>query len=113
MEGRRDGGMDGDTGMGGPEGRNRKGGKLQKRIFSHPPPGHEKKSTPRKVFETMHPNLGRLIMLLAIITIFAGISEAEWHWWVYIFYGSCLGILLVVCILLEVLSRTSDKVERV
>jgi len=60
---------------------------------------------PRKVFEIAHPWTGRLLVVLASITIFAGINQnspPQWHWWVNILFGCVLGFYGVVVIAGEV-----------
>jgi len=69
----------------------------------------EEATDPRKVFEIVHPNTGRLLIALAVINIFAGIST----WWPYyanVIYATCVLFPLAVIIgLAEVTKAGGDE----
>jgi hypothetical protein len=75
----------------------------------HKEPG-EKPTRPRKVFEVAHPWTGRLLILLAVINVFAGIST-WWHYWVIIVYAVLVFFFGVICIIGEVSLRKTGKME--
>jgi hypothetical protein len=83
--------------------RRREGGERESSVsfFTKPLSEGKDKSLARKIFEIVHPNLGRITIILASITIFAGISEADWHWWVFIFYAVSLAVLGALSLVLE------------
>jgi len=68
---------------------------------------NEEKTPARKVFEIVHPWMGRIIILAAIVTIFAGISTL-WHWWVHIVFGIVCGIYALVVIAGEATGQTKQ-----
>lgn len=63
----------------------------------------------RKIFEILHPNIGRLLLIMACVNIFAGIQTLPWHWWVHIVYGITVGFFLLVIIGGEVSGAAKDN----
>jgi len=68
----------------------------------------EEKTMARKIFEVIHPWMGRILILAAIVTIFAGINTL-WHWWVHIVFGIACGFYGLVVIIGEVTGQTKDS----
>jgi len=69
----------------------------------------EKATGARAVFEIVHPNTGRLLIVLSCINIFAGIST----WWQpfanIIYAACCVAPLALIIIVAEVLGLSSER----
>jgi len=72
----------------------------------------EKATGLRAAFEIIHPNIGRLLIIVSAVNIFAGIST----WWpnyVSAIYACCVVLPLAVIIVLgEIRKRSNDDIER-
>jgi len=72
----------------------------------------EKATGLRVVFEIVHPNIGRLLLVASCVNIFAGIST-WWPGYVNAIYACCCVIPLATIIILgEVRLRSSGDIER-
>jgi len=70
----------------------------------------EDPSGPRKVFEILHPNLGRFVLIIAIINIFAGIST-WWPYYVHAIFACCVLFPLTVLVILGEAKLQMSKKE--
>jgi len=74
----------------------------------HKVPG-EDPTTPRLIFEVVHVNLGKIILLMAIAQIVAGIQELGTPPWSYGIWAPFPGMFFIIAIILEIRMWTVRK----